>query len=140
MPEVATWVLAALRGERDLAVGNAIGSNLFNLLAVLGVTASVSPNVIPVAQGAIEVDIPVMIAVAVACLPIFANGHVIARWEGALFFLFYIGYIAWLILDAADHGVRCGYGNVMLYFGIPSTALTLTVIGVRSQRKEFSAR
>ena len=140
LPEVATSVLAALRGERDLAVGNAIGSNLFNLLAVLGVTASVSPNVIPVAQGAIQVDIPVMIAVAVACLPIFANGHVLARWEGALFFLFYIGYIAWLILDAADHSVRSDYGNVMLYFVIPITALTLTVIGVRSQRKELSAR
>jgi cation:H+ antiporter len=140
LPEVATSVLAALRGERDLAVGNAIGSNLFNLLAVLGVTASVSPNVIPVAQGAIQVDIPVMIAVAVACLPIFANGHLLARWEGALFFLFYIGYIAWLILDAADHSVRTDYGNVMLYFVIPITALTLTVIGVRSRRKELSVR
>ena len=140
LPEVATSVLAALRGERDLAVGNAIGSNLFNLLAVLGVTASVSPNVIPVAHGAIQVDIPVMIAVAVACVPIFANGHVLARWEGALFFLFYIGYITWLILDAADHSVRTDYGNAMLYFVIPITALTLTVIGVRSQRKELSAR
>lgn len=140
LPEVATSVLAALRGERDLAVGNAVGSNLFNLLAVLGVTASVSPNVIPVAHGAIQVDIPVMIAVAVTCVPIFANGHVLARWEGALFFLFYIGYITWLILDAADHSVRTDYGNAMLYFVIPITALTLTMIGVHSQRKELSAR
>ncbi len=75
LPEVATSVLAALRGQRDLAVGNAIGSNLFNLLAVLGVTATVSPNAIPVAASAIRVDLPVMIAVAVACLPIFANGY-----------------------------------------------------------------
>ena len=121
-------------------MGNAIGSNLFNLLVVLGVTAAISPNVIPVAQSAIQVDIPVMIVVAVACLPIFTNGHVLARWEGALFFLFYIGYIAWLILDAADHGVRTDYGNVMLYFVVPIAALTVTVIGARSRCKELSAR
>ncbi len=75
LPEVATSVLAAMRGQRDLAVGNAIGSNLFNLLAVLGVTAVVSPNAIPVAASAVQVDIPVMVAVAVACLPIFGTGR-----------------------------------------------------------------
>lgn len=136
LPEVATSVLAALRGERDLAVGNAIGSNLFNLLGVLGITAAVAPNSIPVAQSAIQVDIPVMIVVAVACLPIFANGHVLKRWEGALFFLFYVSYIMWLVVDAAEHSVRDDYGNVMLFFVVPLTAITLTVIGIRSNRSD----
>lgn len=133
LPEVATSVLAALRGQRDLAVGNAIGSNLFNLLAVLGITASVAPDSIPVAQSAIQVDLPVMIVVAVACLPIFANGHVLQRWEGMMFFAFYSAYIGWLILDAAEHSIRDDYGNVMLFFVIPLTAVTLIVIGTRAR-------
>ncbi len=139
LPEVATSVLAALRGERDLAVGNAIGSNLFNLLAVLGVTASVAPNAIPIAQSAIQVDFPVMIVVAVACLPIFANGHVLMRWEGAMFFAFYVAYITWLILDASEHSIRDDYGNVMLFFVVPLTAVTLTVIGVQGRAASKSA-
>ena len=140
LPEVATSVLAALRGERDLAVGNAIGSNLFNLLAVLGVTASVAPNSIPIAQSAIQVDLPVMIVVAVACLPIFANGHVLKRWEGSLFFVLYGTYIAWLILDAAEHSFRDDYGNVMLFFVVPMLALTMVVIGMqgRAASKQLS--
>ena len=81
LPEVATTVTAAVRGQRDLAVGNAVGSNLFNVLAVLGITATVSPSPLPVPTSAIQVDIPVMIAVAVACLPIFINGFVLKRWE-----------------------------------------------------------
>jgi cation:H+ antiporter len=133
LPEVATSVLAALRGERDLAVGNAIGSNLFNLLAVLGLTASVAPNSIPIAQSTIQVDLPVMIVVAVACLPIFANGHVLQRWEGALFFLMYVAYITWLILDAAEHSYRDDYSTAMLFFVVPALALTMVVIGVQSR-------
>ncbi len=133
LPEVATSVLAAVRGERDLAVGNAIGSNLFNLLAVLGITSLVAPNSIPVPQSAIQVDLPVMIVVAVACLPIFTNGHVLQRWEGASFFVFYAAYITWLILDASEHSVRDDYGAVMLFFVVPLTAITLAVIGYRSR-------
>ncbi|NND75441.1 MAG: calcium/sodium antiporter [Ilumatobacter sp.] len=133
LPEVATSVLAAMRGERDLAVGNAIGSNLFNLLAVLGITGAVAPDAIPVPQGAIQVDFPVMIVVAVACLPIFTNGHVLRRWEGAVFFAFYAAYLTWLVLDAADHSVRDDYGAAMLFFVVPLTAITLTVVGYRSR-------
>lgn len=138
LPEVATSVLAALRGERDLAVGNAIGSNLFNLLAVLGITASIAPNPIPVALSALQVDIPVMIVVAVACLPIFVNGHVLRRWEGAMFFAFYVGYITWLILDASEHAIRDDYSNVMLFFVVPLTAITLTVIGLQGRNASKS--
>ncbi len=135
LPEVATSVLAALRGQRDLAVGNAIGSNLFNLLAVLGVTATISPNAIPVAASAIRVDLPVMIAVAVACLPIFANGHVLNRWEGIVFLAAYTAYLAWLVLDATEHSTRDAYGTVMLFFVIPAIAVTITVMWARGQSR-----
>lgn len=133
LPEVATSVLAAVRGQRDLAVGNAIGSNLFNLLAVLGITAVIAPNPLPVAASAVQVDLPVMVAVAVACLPIFANGQVLHRWEGIVFLFFYVGYLSWLVLDATDSDLRDSYGDVALYFVVPITALTLVVIGWRAR-------
>lgn len=133
LPEVATSVLAAMRGQRDLAVGNAIGSNLFNLLAVLGVTAVVSPNAITVAASAVQVDIPVMVAVAVACLPIFANGYVLNRWEGIVFLVGYAVYLGWLVLDAAEHGVRDSYGDVMLYFVVPILTITIATLWYRGR-------
>jgi cation:H+ antiporter len=88
LPELATSVVASLRGERDIAVGNVVGSNIFNILAVLGLSAAISPAGIAVSNAALRFDIPVMIAVAVASLPIFITGNLIARWEGAVF----IGY------------------------------------------------
>ena len=139
LPEVATTVVAAIRGQRDLAVGNAIGSNIFNILAVLGVTSIVSPDALEVASSAIQVDIPVMLAVAVACLPIFANGFVLKRWEGAMFVTFYAGYVGWLILDATDHSVRDSYGAAMLFFVVPLTAITLAVVGYRAWRAPANA-
>lgn len=133
LPEVATSILAVIRGQRDLAVGNAIGSNLFNLLAVLGITAIVSPRAIPIAASAVQVDIPVMVAVAVACLPIFANGYVLARWEGIVFLTGYGAYLAWLVLDASDHVARDSYGTVMLYFIVPIVALTIGTLWYRGR-------
>jgi cation:H+ antiporter len=90
LPEVATSIIASIRGERDIAVGNVVGSSIFNLLAVLGLSSAVSPEGIGVASAMVNFDIPVAVAVAVACLPIFFTGHLIARWEGAVFhFLFF---------------------------------------------------
>ena len=74
LPEVATSILAAFRGERDIAVGNVVGSNIFNILAVLGLSGLVAPAGCPSTAALLRFDLPVMIAVAVACLPIFASG------------------------------------------------------------------
>ena len=134
LPEVATSVLAAARGQRDLAVGNAIGSNLFNILAVLGVTAAVSPNALDVPQGALSLDIPVMIAVAIACLPIFATGYVLVRWEGIMFLAFYAAYLGWLVLDATDHDVKDEYALGIVGFVLPLSVVTLIVVWVRERR------
>jgi cation:H+ antiporter len=135
LPEIATSVLAAARGERDIAVGNAVGSNIFNLLAVLGFTALVSPSSIPVADGAINVDFPVMIAAAIACLPMFANGYELKRWEGSVFVAFYAAYVTWLVLDANDHPARDGFVWVMLYVVVPTTVLALAVVVYRVVRQ-----
>jgi len=117
-----------------LAVGNAIGSNIFNLLSVLGITALVVPDPIPGAAVALQVDLPVMVAVAVATLPIFANGFELKRWEGILFVLLYGGYIAWLVVDATEPTWRDRYGDVMLFFVIPLTVLTFLVVAYRERQ------
>jgi cation:H+ antiporter len=134
LPEVATSVVASLRGERDIAVGNVVGSSIFNILAVLGLSSLVSPDGIDVAPALLRFDLPVAIAVALACLPIFFTGHLIARWEGALFFLYYIAYAAYLILAAAKHEALPAYSSVMLAFVLPLTALTIAVLAMRERR------
>ncbi len=134
LPEVATSVLATIRGERDIAVGNVVGSNIFNLLAVLGLGSIIAPNGVPVPPGALSFDIPVMVAVAVATLPIFFTGYVIARWEGAVFLGYYVAYTTYLVLDAAGHAAAASLGTAIVWFVLPLTALTLAVVAVRAAR------
>ena len=93
LPEVFTSIIATLRNQRDIAVGNVIGSNIFNIFGVLGLSALVAPAGLPIPRQAIYCDIPVMIAVSVACLPIFFTGRRISRWEGLLFLLGYGLYL-----------------------------------------------
>ncbi|MDB9527774.1 calcium/sodium antiporter [Oscillatoria sp. CS-180] len=126
LPELATSVVACYRGERDIAVGNIVGSNIFNILTILGVTATVTS--VPVSSAAISFDIPVMLAVAIACLPIFYTGNRISRWEGLLFISYYVAYSAYLGLDAVGHDQLGLFSNVMLLFVIPLTVVTLLTI------------
>ena len=134
LPEVATSAIAALRGERDIAAGNVIGSSIFNLLSVLGLSSLLAPSGVGVPQAALAFDIPVMIAVAVAALPIFFTGRVIARWEGWLFLGYYMAYTAYLILDATQHDALPTLSIAMLAFIVPLTVLTLMVLVLREVR------
>ncbi|TNH82115.1 calcium/sodium antiporter [Aeromonas sobria] len=134
LPEVVTSIVAALRGERDIAVGNVVGSNIFNILCVLGLTSMVTPGGLEVSATALQFDIPVMIAVALACLPIFFTGYTIARWEGALFLAFYIGYTTWLILHATSSPLQSQFSAALVGFVLPLTAITLAVLAFRAWR------
>ena len=136
LPEVATSVVASMRGERDIAVGNVVGSNLFNMLAILGLSSVVATDGIRVAPAALGFDIPVMIAVSVACLPIFFTGYRIARWEGLLFLAYYVVYTLYLILDATQHDALPQFSAIMGLFVIPLTLLTLAVLAVRALKIE----
>lgn len=122
LPELATSVVAARQGQRDMAVGNVVGSNIFNVLAVLGAAASVRD--VPVARGALTFDLPVMIAVCLVCLPIFWTGGRIARGEGAVLVAYYVAYLTWLTLNATAHPAQDEFRFAMLAFVLP-----LTVIG-----------
>ena len=139
LPEAAASVMAALRGQRDMAVGNAIGSNIFNIVNVLGLTALLAPGGVPVPEPALRFDLPVMIAVAVACLPIFFVGHRIARWEGAVFLSYYALYILYLVLQAEHHAALPTFNRAMMIFVIPLTVATFGVIVWREIRRRRAA-
>jgi len=86
-------------------------------------------------------DMPVMLAVAVACLPIFFNGYEIARWEGAVFLGYFVAYMAYVVLSATQHDALTVYGTVMMAFVIPLTVLTLGVVlwrNLRARRKALA--
>ena len=139
-PEIATSLMAAVRGQRDIAVGNVVGSNIFNVAGVLGVSGLVAPSGIPVHASALSFDLPVMIAVSLACLPIFFTGSRIARWEGALFIGLYAAYLAYLVLAAQQHEALTTYGWVLAVFVLPVVTLTLLVVSWREWRAIVSAR
>jgi cation:H+ antiporter len=142
LPEVATSLLAALRGHRDIAAGNVIGSNIFNLLGVLGLAGVLAPKGVVVSRVALTVDLPVMLAACVACLPIFVTGYRISRGEGVLLFAHYMTYATFLGLDAIEHPIVPLFRGVMLFVVIPLSALTLLVIFARTtqRRRPGSAR
>lgn len=135
LPEVATSVIAAVRGERDIAVGNVVGSNIFNILAVAGLSAAVVPGGIKAASSAVYFDIPVMIAAAVACLPVFFTGLKISRWEGFVFIGYYVAYTAYLILKSREYEALSYFSNVMLIFVIPITILTIFITFIYDHKR-----
>ena len=132
MPEVATSITAAIKGERDIAVGNVVGSNTFNILGCLGLSALVSGDMgLPIAPSLLAFDMWVMLAVALACLPIFLTGREIARWEGGVVLGYYVAYAAYLILAAQQHDALQAFSGVMMGFVVPLTVVTLVVVVVR---------
>jgi cation:H+ antiporter len=135
LPEVVTSVVASIRGERDIAVGNIVGSNLFNLLGVLGLASVVAPAGVAVSAQVIWFDLPVMVAVAVAALPIFFTGGTITRFEGGLLLGYYAAYTAYLIMKATENNTLESFKNAMVYFAIPLTLLTLAVLMIQDIRR-----
>ncbi|MCC7477011.1 calcium/sodium antiporter [bacterium] len=139
LPELAASVVAGLRGEKDIAVGNAIGSCIFNLIAVLGLTAAIAPEPLMIASQMLKMDLPVMLASAVACLPIFYRGWRIDRWEGALFLFFYAAYVAELVLISTSSEFEPTLRTTLLFFALPLSAVTLLVLVLRQLKKERTA-
>ncbi len=132
LPEVATSVMAAIKGERDIAVGNVVGSNIFNIVSVLGLASIVAPAGIAVPAAALEFDMPFMVLIAFAALPVFFHGYVIGRVSGFFFFAFYLAYLAYLILDATGSGALPHYRGLMFYIVGPVTGVALLVLLIRA--------
>jgi cation:H+ antiporter len=136
LPEAVTSVVASIRGERDIAVGNVVGSNLFNIMGVLGLSSIVAPAGIEVSAAIIRFDLPVMLVASFACLPIFFTGGVISRQEGILLLGYYVAYILYLLLAAAHHEALPLLSATLLYFAIPLTIATLVVLALRAMRRK----
>lgn len=132
MPEIATSLVAAWRGERDIAVGNVVGSNIFNVLAVLGFSSLIADGGIAVSEAARNFDLWVMLAVSFACLPIVVTGREIARWEGGVFLAYYIAYTVYLVLVATQHTTLPAFASAMIGYVLPLTVITLIVSFVRN--------
>ena len=120
-------------------MGNVVGSNIMNVLAVLGMSAVIAPDGIGVSKTALHLDIPVMIIVSVACLPIFFTGHRIERWEGGLFLAYYVAYLAYLILAETNAVAARTLGSIIILFAVPLTAVTLFVLLLRSLKPTADA-
>lgn len=135
MPEIATSLVAAFRGQRDIAVGNVVGSNIFNIFACMGFAGLIADGGIAVSETARNFDLWVMLAVAFACLPIVVTGREIARWEGGVFLGYYAAYTLYLVLAATQHESLPAFSTAMLSYVLPLTVITLIVSFVRGNIK-----
>jgi cation:H+ antiporter len=128
LPELATSLIAVRRGETDMAVGNIVGSNIFNIGAVIGLPAIFFGEGIPVSAAAIAIDLPLMVAAAFALVPLAFTGFILARWEGGLFVLLYLAYTLSLVLASTQHDAATGFTTIMIWFVLPLIAMTLVAV------------
>ena len=140
LPELATSALAALRGERDIAVGNVIGSCTFNILGCLALAGLLSSDGLAVAPAVVNFDVWVMIAAAFACVPVMVSGREIECWEGVLFVAYYAAYTAYLILDSSGHDALPVFSQAMLSFAVPLTVVTMVVLFLRHPLRRAKTR
>lgn len=119
LPEIATSLVAVRKGEGDLAVGNVVGSNLFNLLVVLGLSAVFARGTMPVPEGALEFDLWFMLVSTLVCLPLMAARQQIGRAQGALLLVWYAVYVLWLVLVTRFGSIPSVAAQVILYGLLP---------------------
>ncbi|MFJ9390685.1 calcium/sodium antiporter [Nocardioides sp. NPDC101246] len=97
-PELITTIMSTIRGNRDIAIGNLLGSSIYNIAAVLGLTVLIAPNGVPVSEEVLNADLVLLVAAMAAALPVLVSGARITRAEGGLFVATYVGYLVWLLL------------------------------------------
>lgn len=136
LPEVMTSIVATLKGERDIAIGNVVGSNIFNILCVLGVSALVSPVPLLAGPQLAQIDLPVMLGVAVLCMPFFFTGSIVNRFEGIVFLTVYIAYVWYLVALAVSSEYFTALQAGILYGLVPAVVL----LAVGSMVREYSLR
>lgn len=95
LPEVATSISATLKGERDIAIGNVVGSNIFNILGILGISGIITS--LPVDAHMAKIDIPIMIIIGVLMIPFTIKNKTLGRWGGFIFFSLWLAYTTYLI-------------------------------------------
>ena len=136
LPELATSLIAAFRGQREIAVGNVIGSNVFNLLGVLGLTALVAPAPLSVSPNALAFDLPVMLGVAALCLPVFYTGYRVTRAEGLLFLGLYLAYGLHVVSFTTGMPLAGKIEHLMVFFVLPALLVFLLFSTLRAWRRQ----
>lgn len=136
LPQLATSLIAAFRGQREIAVGNVIGSNVFNLLGVLGLTALVAPAPLSVSPNALAFDLPVMLGVAALCLPVFYTGYRVTRGEGLLFLGLYLAYGLHVVSFTTGMPLAGKLEHLMLFFVLPALLLFLLLSTLLAWRRQ----
>ena len=136
LPELATSLIAAFRGQREIAVGNVIGSNVFNLLGVLGFTALLAPAPLSVSPNALAFDLPVMLGVAVLCLPVFYTGYRVTRVEGLLFLGLYLAYGLHVVSFTTGMPLASKLEHLMLIYVLPALLVFVLLSVVRAWRRQ----
>lgn len=135
LPEVVTSVIAAMKKERDIAVGAIVGSNILNILVVLGIAGLFSSVPITVQPSLLRFDLIILITASIACLPIFFSGHKISRIEGAIFLSMFVAYISYLFLASTEHDAVGAFSSVMILFVFPIIAITITATTYREWKR-----
>ncbi len=126
LPELATSVVAAFKGEQDIAIGNIVGSNIFNVCSVVGFTGLTSEGHLLVAPHMLAVDIPFMIGVSLLCLPFFRTGYVLTRTNGVIF----------LILREQQNQILVTFQTILFDGLLPGLMIGAVVVAVNEMRKE----
>ncbi len=96
-PELVTTLVSTARGDRSLAVGNLLGSSVFNIALILGPTVLIAPAAVPVPDDVLALDLVLMVAAAIVCVPAFLTHRRLSRIEGGAFVAAYVGYMVWLL-------------------------------------------
>lgn len=136
LPCLATSLIAALRGEREIAVGNVIGSNLFNLLGVLGFTALIAPSPLSVSPNALDFDLPVMLGAITLCLPVFYTGYRVTRAEGLVLLGLYLAYGLHVMAFTTGMPLANKLEQLMLYYVLPVLVALLLFTSLRAWRRQ----
>jgi cation:H+ antiporter len=96
-PELATTIVSTLKDERDVAIGNLIGSSISNIVVILGLTCVAAPNGVDVSPDVLRIDLPLAAAVAIVCWPVFRSDRMVSRREGIVFVTLYVAYLTTLV-------------------------------------------
>ncbi len=136
LPELITSIVASIRGQTDLAIGNVVGSSLLNQLLVLGSCAVASGNKgLNVESILINRDFPIMVLTALACMPIFWTKGKISRTEGGILMMLYILYITDQVLPHAQPLLQSQYRFIVIFLVIPLIILFIFFKTIRYWRK-----
>ena len=125
LPEVAASVAAVLRGERDMAIGNVVGSNVFNIALCLGLAGLVAPTGLLAPAQLLAFDLPFMVLVALALMPLIFTDYEVSRLEGGVLLSWCGVYLVWTVLAATASPMLGTFSSVALYGLMPATVVFL---------------